>query len=119
MIGTNSSYACFHCRIRVRRPRWGKKDSTCHCCGGEVHLIDGGSVPRKDDKKGWQKLRARVEAWDRECAERDYVNQVSSGARVEYEKRLLERKMKRGELRTWSKSGYRLCYRPDFVPINF
>ena len=63
----NSTYVCVTCRIAQKSVGYGGRFSytptTCRRCHGDmVSIGKNRRVPKKDDDKGWQKIKEIVDA---------------------------------------------------------
>ena len=100
---TNGNWACFDCRITVRRPTWrqvafyrpwviggkGAERVRCPECKEACKFLGPEiTVPPKRDKAGWEKLRTLIA--DSKLYWNDRTRQQVARRKHQIEKRLLE-----------------------------
>jgi hypothetical protein len=58
MSASNYSWLCFECRIVIRKPKTSKRMPKCTGCNSDCYYLGYKvEVPKKDDVRGWRKLR--------------------------------------------------------------
>jgi hypothetical protein len=58
MSASNYSWVCFDCRFVVRQPKTAMRVPKCTGCGSDCYSLGYKvEIPKKDDIRGWRKLR--------------------------------------------------------------
>ena len=58
MSASNYSWVCFECHLVVRQPKTAKRVPSCVDCGTDLFCLGYKvEVPKKEDIRGWRRLR--------------------------------------------------------------
>ena len=89
MATGNATWACFDCRLTVRRPTQYKGLVPCLRCGGTTRCLGTKiPVPSKKAADEWRKLEDRLRQSDREAM--DWVRRNRVRRRHQLEKRIAD-----------------------------
>jgi hypothetical protein len=58
MSESNYNWVCFDCRYTTRKPKTSERTPKCLHCGDECYCLGYKvEIPKKEDKKSWERLR--------------------------------------------------------------
>jgi hypothetical protein len=77
MSASNYNWLCFDCRIVTRQPKPSKRVPKCFECGDDMFCLGYKvEVPKKEDIRGWRRLREDCRERELTAADARHVAQV-------------------------------------------
>jgi hypothetical protein len=77
MSASNYSWVCFECHLVVRQPKTAKRVPKCVGCGAGCYCLGYKvEVPKKEDARGWRRLRDDCRDRELDQADADAVAKV-------------------------------------------
>jgi len=84
MSASNYSWVCFECRLVVRQPKTAKRVPKCLGCGSDCFCLGYKvEVPKKEDLRGWRRLRDDCRARALVQADESAIERVRAGHEAE------------------------------------